>query len=158
MEGRKRYEVLKDGEVIFSGSRQHTADFLGINVTSVSTIANSLTVTRKGYRIRVIDTKRKKPKPKPVKHRKQYVTTALERRNAVECVFPYDVGKMRSKIRLGDKVRVFTEIEYIGGRVVIGEFPIVAMYPHVFDVWTGHYLESFTWFDLYRKDGVELVG
>ena len=155
----KRYEVLKDGEVIFSGSRQQTADFLGINVTSVSTIANSLTVTRRGYRIRAIDSESKKrKKAEPKTHRRNFVKSALEKRNLTECVFPYDVGKMRSKIRLGDKVRVFTEIEYIGGRVVIGEFPIVAMYPHIFDVWTGCYLESFTWFDLYRKDGVELIG
>lgn len=154
----KTYEVLKDGQLVFAGSRQQTADFLGISVTSVSTIANSLTVTRKGYRIRVITTGRKENKKPNLKVRHWYTSPALEKRNLLESIFPQDIAKLRRGVQCGDKVRVFREIEYADDKAVLGEFPVVQKYRHVFTIWTGHYMESFTWVELYRKDGVELVG
>lgn len=156
---RKRYEVLKDGEIVFAGSRQQAADFLGVSLTSLSTIANSLTVTRKGYRVRVLPLEHKKQKKKPnLNVRHWYVSPSREKKNLVESILPYDIAKLRSRVQYGDKVRVFREIEYTDDKVIVGEYPIVQKYRHVFTIWTGHYMESFTWVELYRKDGVELVG
>ena len=155
---RKRYEVLKDGQIVFAGSRQQAADFLGVSLTSLSTIANSLTVTRKGYRVRVLPLERKKKKKPNLNVRHWYTSPSREKKNLVESIFPQDIAKLRRSVQYGDKVRVFRDIEYTNDRVVVGEFPVVQKYRHVFTVWTGHYMESFTWVELYRKDGVELVG
>lgn len=156
---RKRYEVLKDGEIVFAGSRQQAADFLGVSLTSLSTIANSLTVTRKGYRVRVLPLEHKKKKKKPnLNVRHWYVSPSREKKNLVESILPYDIAKLRDSVQYGDKVRVFRDIEYTNDKVVVGEFPVVQKYRHIFTVWTGHYMESFTWVELYRKDGVELGG
>ena len=155
---RKRYEVLKDGEIVFAGSRQQAADFLGVSLTSLSTIANSLTVTRKGYRVRVLPLEHKKKKKPNLNVRHWYVSPSREKKNLVESILPYDIAKLRSSVQYGDKVRVFREIEYTDDKVIVGEYPIVQKYRHVFTIWTGHYMESFTWVELYRKDGVELVG
>ena len=155
---RKRYEVLKDGEIVFAGSRQQAADFLGVSLTSLSTIANSLTVTRKGYRVRVLPLERKKKKKPNLNVRRWYVSPSREKKNLVESILPYDIAKLRNSVQYGDKVRVFREIEYTDDKVIVGEYPIVQKYRHIFTVWTGHYMESFTWVELYRKDGVELVG
>lgn len=155
---RKRYEVLQDGQVVFTGSRQEAADFLGVSLTSLSTIANSLAVTRKGYRVRVLPTERKKKKKPNLNIRRWYVSPSREKKNLVESILPYDIAKLRNRVQYGDKVRVFREIEYTDDKVIVGEYPIVQKYRHVFTIWTGHYMESFTWVELYRKDGVELVG
>lgn len=145
------HDSLDDDKVVFTGDQLSCAEFAdtsGANITS--------SFRRKGkvkgrYWLEHVDDVKKTRKnfPKiPKRH---------ERCSIIDAVMIRDVVKLRRSTRIGTEVRCFEYFETTHEKNVIGEFPITEKYRHVFSVqMTGH-LESYSWIDLYRKDGVELI-
>ncbi len=153
MAGRTKrlYAIELDGKELFSGDLRDCAEYLSLSVGYVSSAAyKQIPVMEEYYII-----------PKGLIPRKKHSNalryTHRQKTHMDEnTVFMRDVFKLRNQTTLGTMVTVFEDHEF-GFRHDIGTFPIVGKHRFVFDIQRKGYIETYSWIDLYRKDGVEFA-
>ena len=146
------HDTKQGGEVVFMGDSKECASFAKTSYQNVSNCCRHGFLLVRRYKVESIKTV-----PREFIGNIQGKPLLKERYSIVNAVMMRDVARMRNAVSTGMKVKVFTEIDETNEKIIIGVFPITEKYRHVFSVKMGKYMQSYSWIELYRKDGVELV-
>lgn len=144
------HDTLNDNEVVCTGDAVELAAFCGTSRENVNGAYIHRNRIKKRWTVEYIsDAPVKQPAyHKPAEKRVPARTRPIEQNS---------IRQLRNSIQIGTMVRVFAYVEDADLEQELGIYPIIEKYRHVFTVQMEHFTESFSWVNLYRKDGVELL-
>lgn len=153
MAGRTKrlYAIELNSKELFSGDLRECAEYLSLSVGYVSSAAYKQIPVLEEYYIVPKGLIPRKKHSNALRYTKKQRTHLTE-----DTIFMRDVFKLRNRTPLGTMVNVFEDHDF-GFRHDIGTFPIVDKHRYVFDIQKHGYRESFSWIELFRKDGVEVA-
>lgn len=144
------HDIFDGNKVVCTGDSRTCAEFAGVSPQNICQCYRRQFTVAKRYKVGKVG---EAPVlvPKHYRHKKQ-----KERYSILNAVMMQDVIKLRNTTPTGAKVKVFEYVEALDEKKLVGVFPISEKYRHVFTVRAKGYNMSFSWTDLFRKDGVEL--
>lgn len=144
-------DTIKDNEIVCRGDAEECAK-------AISTSPDNI---RGAYRRNGLCMRRYSLEYVGETHKKAY-TRAQDRPTAKDLrmkrIVPSDIANIRRSTLLGTLVRCYRYDEGASfTKYFVGYFPIVEKHRHIFTVQMNGFLESYSWIDLIRKDGVEIA-
>lgn len=141
------HDTLNDNEVVCRGDAVELAAFAGTSRENINGAFRSGGRVKRRWTVEQIG---EAPVIQPVHH----YSPPVRKSKPIELE---SLRQLRNSIPIGTMVRVFAYVEDADLEQELGIYPIVEKYRHVFTVQMEHFTESFSWVNLYRKDGVELL-
>lgn len=142
------HDLLKDDELVFTGGQTACGRFIGCALANITQAFRKHAKIRKRYWLEHLY-------DAPIEMPEHYET-----KKQPERIPPIDAESLRQfrrSIPIGQTVRCFEYLESTDTRKEYGIYPIVEKYRHIFTIQRKGYTESYSWIQLYRKDGVELA-
>lgn len=144
-------DTFNDNEIVCRGDAVECAKAAETSADNIRSAFKRCGLCKKRYSLEYVgEMPRKAYTPSPDR------PTAKDLR--MKRIVPSDIIRIRRSTLLGTLVRCYRYDESASfTRRYVGNFPIVEKHRYIFTVQMKGFMESYSWTDLIRKDGVEIV-